>query len=92
MHSTSIVGEYNFELKPQFINTLHKFYGLESEDAYFFIREFEEVCLMMKIPHLVDDTIRLRFVPFGLKDLAKKWLYSLVAVLSHLGMVSSRSS
>jgi len=34
---------------------------------------------MMKIPHLVDDAIRLRFVPFALKDLTKKWLYSLVA-------------
>ena len=32
---------------------------------------------MMKIPHLADDAIRLRFVPFALKDLAKKWLYSL---------------
>ena len=60
------VGEHNFELKPQFINTLPKFHGLESEDAYFFIREFEEVCLMMKISHLADDAIRLRFVPFTL--------------------------
>ena len=34
---------------------------------------------MMKISHLTDDAIRLRFVPFALKDLAKKWLYSLVA-------------
>ena len=73
-----MVGEHNFEFKPQFINTLPKFYGLESKDAYFFIREFEEVCLMMKIPHLTD-TIRLRFVPFALKNLAKKWLYSLAA-------------
>ena len=71
------VREHNFELKPQFINTLSKFHGLESEDAYFFIREFEEVCLMMKILHLADDSIRLRFVPFALKDLTKKWLYSL---------------
>ena len=31
----------NFELKSQFINTLPRFHGLESEDAYFFIREFE---------------------------------------------------
>ena len=29
--------------------------------------------------HLADDAIRLRFVPFSLKDLAKKWLYSLAA-------------
>ena len=71
------VGKHNFEFKPQFINTLPKFHGIESEDTYFFIRGFEEVCLMMKIPHLVDDAIRLRFVPFALKDLAKKWLYSL---------------
>ena len=47
------------------------FHGLEFEDAYFFIREFEEVCLMMKITHLIDDAIRLRFIPFSLKDLTK---------------------
>ena len=34
---------------------------------------------MMKIPHLADDAITLRFVPFALMDLAKKWLYSLAA-------------
>ena len=61
-----------FELKPQYINTLPKFHGFEFEDAYFFIREFEEVCLMMKIPSLGVDAIKLRFVPFSLKDLAKK--------------------
>ena len=32
----------NFELKPQFINTLPKFLGLESEDAYFFVRELKK--------------------------------------------------
>ena len=69
----------NFELKPQFINTLPRFHGLESEDAYFFIREFEEVCLMMRIPQLGEDAARLRFIPFVLKDIAKKWLYNLPA-------------
>ena len=33
----------NFELKPQFINTLTRFHSLESEDTYFFIWEFEDV-------------------------------------------------
>ena len=87
-----MVGEHNFELKPQFINTLLKFHGLESEDAYIFIRKFEKVCLIMKILHLVDDAIKLRFVPFTLKDLTKKWLYSLAVGSIHHGMVSSRSS
>ena len=72
-------GVDQFELKPQYINTLLKFHGFESEDAYFFIREFKEVCLMMKIPSLGVDAIKLQFVPFSLKDLAKKWLYSLEA-------------
>ena len=66
-------NENNFELKPQFINILLKFHGLELEGAYFFVREFEEVCLMMRIPQLGDDAIRLRFIPFSLKDLTKKW-------------------
>ena len=33
---------------------------------------------MMKISQLGDDAVKLCFVPFALKDLAKKWLYSLV--------------
>jgi len=40
--------------------------------VYFFIREFEEACLMMKIPQLGEDVVRLRFIPFALKDIAKK--------------------
>ena len=32
---------------------------------------------MMRIQQLGDDAIRLRFVPYALKNLAKKWLYSL---------------
>jgi len=74
----SKVNGNNFDLKPQFINTLPKFHGLELEDTYFFVREFEEVCLIMRILQLGDDAVRLRFIPFSLKDLAKKWLYILV--------------
>jgi len=33
---------------------------------------------MMRISQLRDDAVRLHFVPFALKDLAKKWLYNLV--------------
>ena len=82
----------NFEQKLQFINTLSRFHGLEFEDAYFFIREFKEVCLMMRIPQLGDDAVRLRFIPVSLKNLAKKWLYSLQWTQSLLGTILLRFS
>jgi len=50
---------------------LPKFMGVE--DAYFFLREFEEVCSMMCYPNVPIDTMRLKFIPFVLKDHAKKW-------------------
>jgi len=57
---------------------------MKSEDTYFFKRKFEEVCFMMRISQLGEDIVRLRFIPFALKDLAKKWLYSLA-----VGSISS---
>jgi hypothetical protein len=72
------VNEHQYELKPHFITMLPKFNGKENEDAYIFISEFEEVCTMLKIQHLTDDAVKLRFIPFALRDNAKKWLYSLV--------------
>jgi len=70
-------NEHQYELKPHYLTMLPKFYGKESEDAYMFISEFEEVCTMLKIQHLSEDAIKLRFIPFALRDNAKKWLYSL---------------
>jgi len=40
---------------------------------------------------LRDDVVRLRFVLFSLKDLAKKWLYSLVVDSITSWMISSSS-
>ena len=67
----------NFELKPQYISMLPKFHGMDSEDIYIFLTEFEEVCAMFKIQQLSEDAIKLRFIPFSLKDNAKKWMNSL---------------
>ena len=53
------VSENNYELKLQYIKMLPKFSGLKSDDAYMFISEFEEVCVMMKIQKLSDDAVKL---------------------------------
>ena len=44
---------------------------------HFFRKKFEKVCLMIRISQLGDAVIRLCLIPFSLKDLTKKWLYSL---------------
>jgi len=41
-------------------------------------KEFEEVlCSMMQFSNVPLDNVRLCFIPFVLKDLAKKWILSL---------------
>ena len=71
----SATNGVSYELKASYISTLPKFTGLE--DLYVFIREFEEVCNLMKLQQLNDDVVRLRFITFALKYGAKRWLYSL---------------
>jgi len=51
----------------------------ELEDAYLFLSEFEEVCNMIHFHNVHIDVVKLRFVPFALKDNAKRWMYSLPA-------------
>ena len=53
---------------------LSKFSG--EGDAYLFLSEFVEMCSMMQFPNVSQD-VRLRFIPFLLKDSAKKWMYNL---------------
>ena len=67
----------NFELKPNFISMLPKFSGSNSEEAYIFIREFEDACSLLRMQQLTDDAIKLHVITFALRDDAKKWLYSL---------------
>ena len=54
---------------------LPKFNGIE--DAYIFMRKFEEVCATMQLQQLTEDAVKLRLINFALKDSAKKRLYSL---------------
>ena len=67
----------NFEFKPGMIQLLPNFHGLENENPYVHIREFEEVVATFYNQANIADTVRVKFFPFSLKDKAKSWLYSL---------------
>ena len=67
----------NFNFKPGIIQLLPIFYGLDSENPYLHLREFEEVCNTCNDQNCSMDTIRLKFFPFSLKDKAKTWLQNL---------------
>ncbi|XP_022851015.1 uncharacterized protein LOC111372832 [Olea europaea var. sylvestris] len=65
------------ELKPGMIQLLPTFHGLDSENPYVHIREFEEVVATFHNQHGTTDAARLKFFSFSLKEKAKTWLYLL---------------
>ncbi|XP_060965157.1 uncharacterized protein LOC133034144 [Cannabis sativa] len=64
-------------VKPGIIQLLPTFHGIENENPYVHIREFEEVVDTFYDRATINDAARLKFFPFSLKDKAKSWLYSL---------------
>jgi len=66
-----------FNFKPGIIQPLHTFYGLELENPYLHLKEFEEVCNTYNDLNCSINTIRLKLFPFSLKDKAKTWLQNL---------------
>jgi len=66
-----------FKLRPHYSQTLPKFASLEN--AYLFFREFEEVCSMMHFPNISIDVVRMKLIPFVLKDSGKCWVHGLAA-------------
>ena len=64
-------------IKPYIVPLLPTFHGMESENPYSHIREFEGVCNTFKEDISNVDLMRLKFFPLTLKDKAKIWLNSL---------------
>ena len=62
---------------PYLVPLLPTFHGVESENPYTHIREFEEVCNTFKEDMTTMDLMRLKFFSFTLKDKAKIWFNSL---------------
>ena len=64
-------------VRPYLLPLLPTFHGMENENPYTHIREFEEVCTTFKegVPDM--DLLKLKAFPLKLKDKAKIWLNSL---------------
>ena len=64
-------------VRPYMLPLLPTFHGMESENPYSHIRDFEEVYNTFKEDATSLDLMRLKFFPLTLKDKVKIWLNSL---------------
>jgi len=64
-----------FELNPDYVGMPSKFTGFE--DPYLLVCEFEEVCLLIHMPRVPNDVVRMKFNLFALNDDAKRRMYGL---------------
>ncbi|RVW77500.1 hypothetical protein CK203_053472 [Vitis vinifera] len=77
-----IIDFLSFEMlviRPHIVPLLPTFHGMESENPYSHIKEFEEVCNTFQKGGALIDLMRLKLFPFTLKDKAKIWINSLRA-------------
>ncbi|RVX03225.1 hypothetical protein CK203_016643 [Vitis vinifera] len=65
-------------IRPHIVPLLPNFHGMESENPYAHIKEFEEVCNSFREGGASIDLMRLKLFSFTLKDKAKIWLNSLM--------------
>ena len=64
-------------LRPYLVPLLLTFHGMENENPYTHIRDFEEVCITFEEGMMDMDLLKLKAFPLTLKDKAKIWLNSL---------------
>ena len=64
-------------VKPYLVPLLPTFHGMENDNPYNHIRDFEEVCITFKVGIIDMDLLKLKAFPLTLKDKANIWLNSL---------------
>ena len=64
-------------VRPYLVPLLPTFHGMENENPYTHIRDFEEVCMTFKEGATDMELLKLKAFPLTLKDKAKIWLNSL---------------
>ena len=65
-------------IRPHIVPLLPTFHGMESENPYAHIKEFEDVCRTFREGGASINLMRLKLFPFTLNDKAKVWLNSLM--------------
>ena len=58
-------------IRPHIVPLIPTFHGMESENPYSYIKEFEEVCNTFREGVASIDLMRLKLFPFTLKDKAR---------------------
>ena len=64
-------------VRPYLVPLLPTYHGMENENPYTYLRDFEEVCTTFKEGMMDMDLLKLKAFPLTLKDKAKIWLNSL---------------
>ena len=64
-------------VRPYLVPLLPTYHGMENENPYTHLRDFEEVCTTFKEGMMNMDLLKLKAFPLTLKDKAKIWLNSL---------------
>ena len=64
-------------VRPYLVPLLPTYHGMENENPYTHLRDFEEVCTTFREGIMDMDLLKLKAFPLTLKDKAKIWLNSL---------------
>ena len=65
----------SYELRPGFIAMVQEqtFLGLDYENPYTHLREFEQLCACLTISGMSQETLRWKLFPLSLDERAKQW-------------------
>ena len=66
-----------FKIKFGMIQMLLVFRWLTNENQYQYVREFEDICGIMKYNQMMEESVKLRLFPFSVKEKAQACLLSL---------------
>ena len=77
MSAPSFIVPITEDMRPYLVPLLPTFHGMESENPYTHVREFEEVCNTFKEDITTLNSMKLKLFPLTLKDKVRIWLNSL---------------